>query len=131
MLIDANIFLEILLEQKKSEDCKSILREIHKGQRKAIISIFTIDTIILAMTRNKVQLSKVKIFLESLRNIRGLKLYNINFRDRMLALDLMKRYELDYEDAVTLQAAISNNCKEILSFDRHFDKIKEIKRIEP
>ncbi len=131
MLVDANIFLEILLGQKKSEACKDILRKIEAGEIRAFVSSFTIDTVILSMTRNKVSLQKVKIFLESLRNIKGLRWYNINFQDRLIALEHMKKYNLDYEDAITLQSAISSSCKEILSLDKHFDKIKEVKRISP
>jgi len=131
MLIDANIFLEVLLDQKKAEECKIFLRGIQSGKIKAVISTFTIDTIILAMTRHGTSLEKIKIFLNSLMNLKGLKGYSVNFKDRMLAVDLIKKYKLDYEDAITLQSAISSNCKEILSFDKHFDKIKEMKRVEP
>ncbi len=131
MLIDANIFLEILLDQEKSENCKIILRKIQVGEKKGFISTFSIDTIILAMVRNKVPSSKIKIFLDSLKNLKGLSLYNVNFKDRILALDLIKKYNLDYEDAITLQSAISSNCKEILSLDKHFDRAKLIKRVEP
>ena len=52
-------------------------------------------------------------------------------QDRIEALKLMKKHSLDYEDALTLQAAISTNSEEIVSFDKHFDSVKEIKRIEP
>ncbi len=37
----------------------------------------------------------------------------------------------DLEDALTLQCALTNKCKEIVSFDRDFDKVKEIKRLTP
>jgi len=131
MLIDANIFLEVLLEQKKSENCREVLRKIQTGDKKALISTFTVDTIILAMTRHKTPSRKIKIFLSSLINLKGLKIYPVSFRDRIMALDLMDKYNLDYEDSITLQSAFSNDCKEILGFDKHFDKIKEIKRIEP
>ncbi len=131
MLIDANIFLEILLDQKKSEKCKNFLRKIQTNQKQAFISSFTIDTIILSMYRNKTPVTKIKIFLQSLRNFQGLKFYNITFRDRILALDLIKKHGLDYEDAITLQSAFSNDCKQILSFDKHFNKVKKIERVEP
>jgi len=131
MLIDANIFLEIFLEQNKSDNCKNHLRKIQTGEIKAFLSTFTIDTIILSMTRNKVPLEKIKIFLYSLKNFKGLKLYNVDLKDRLMALGLIKKYNLDYEDSITLQSAISSNSKEILSLDKHFDKAKLIKRIEP
>ena len=51
--------------------------------------------------------------------------------DRTKALDLMIKYKLDYEDSLILQCAFSTKSKEIVSFDKHFDKVQEIKRIEP
>lgn len=131
ILIDANIFLEVLLEQKKSRDCINFLKEVQEGKTKAFISNFTIDTIILSMTRCNLENKKIKIFLKSLTNFKTLKIYPVGFRDRFLALDFMERYSLDYEDAITLQSAISSQCSKILTFDKHFDKIKEVKRIEP
>ncbi|MBI2144025.1 type II toxin-antitoxin system VapC family toxin [Candidatus Woesearchaeota archaeon] len=50
--------------------------------------------------------------------------------ERVLATSHMAS-GLDYEDALTLQCAISNNEKEIASFDKDFDKTKLIIRIEP
>lgn len=131
MLIDANIFLEVLLDQKKSEACKDLLRTIQTGKKKAFISSFTIDTIIIAMNRNKVSVKKIHIFLESLKKFRGLTLYNVNFSDRVLAVKFIKKYKLDYEDAITLQSALSSGSQEIVSFDKHFDKINEVKRVVP
>lgn len=52
-------------------------------------------------------------------------------KDRFNALFLISKYNLDYEDAMVLQSAILTRSKEIVSFDKHFDKVKEIKRIEP
>ncbi len=131
MLIDANIFLEVLCAQEKAEQCKSILKEVQRGVKKAILTTFTIDAILIAMERNNIALEKRFIFLTITMKYRGLIICNISLKDRSLALSLIKRYSLDYEDAITLQAAFSNNIQEILSLDKHFDKVKEIKRIEP
>ncbi|MDO8460306.1 MAG: type II toxin-antitoxin system VapC family toxin [Nanoarchaeota archaeon] len=131
MLIDANIFLEVLLEQQSSGRCKAFLNLLKTGEQKAILTTFSIDSIILSMYRERVKEEKIKIFLRSLSQYKGLKIYSISLRDRFEALDQIKRYNLDYEDAITLQAAISTKCSSILSFDRHFDRVKELKREEP
>ncbi|MEK6800746.1 MAG: type II toxin-antitoxin system VapC family toxin [Nanoarchaeota archaeon] len=131
MLIDANIFLEVLLDQEKASSCKKILEDIRKGKTKAIITNFTIDSIIIIMNRNKTDLSSIELFIKSLLSYQGLTIYQINFKDRLNALKLIEKYNLDYEDAITLQSAISTNNKELLSFDAHFDKVEEIRRIEP
>ena len=131
MIIDANIFLEIILAQEKSERCKIFLRDILNGDKKAAMLSVSIDSIVIVMLRNDLESAKIKVFLESLIKYRGLKFYRPNIKDRVNALNHIKTYGLDYEDALVLQCAVSTNSKEIVSFDKHFDKVKEAKRIEP
>lgn len=131
MIIDSNIFLEFFLKQNNSERCRVYLNKVVSGEAKAIISDFAVDSIVIVMERNKVSVSVINLFLQRLLFSKGLRIYSINMYDRIEALKYMKRYNLDYEDALTLQSAISTNSKEILSFDRHFDKVKEVKRAEP
>ena len=131
MLIDANILLEVLLEQNKAVECKDILKKIKEGTKSATISTFTIDSIILIMERNEMGVNELSIFLNSLLNYKGLEIYQTTIEDRLNALDLIQEFQLDYEDSITLQSALSNEIEEILSFDKHFDSVKSIKRIEP
>ena len=131
MLIDANIFLEVLLEQQLSKKCKEILEKIQTGENKAFVSTFTIDAIALLMNRYKIPSEKIILFLNSLFNYKGLVIYNVTMKDRIDSVYFMDKYKLDYEDAITLGAALSCKCGGILSLDKHFDKIKEIKRVEP
>jgi len=41
----------------------------------------------------------------------------------------MKKYDLDFVDALTLQTMKRNNVKEIYTSDRDFDRVKGIRRI--
>jgi|SRR3989338_1031487 len=131
MLIDTNIFLEVLLNQQKAESCQRILQEVKEGKYKAIVTNFTIDSIAIIMNRNKISISSIELFIKSLSAYKGLSFYQISFKDRINALKWIKKYNLDYEDALILQSAISNKKEEILSLDSHFDRVKEIKRIKP
>lgn len=130
-LIDANILLELFLDQKKADDCKILLQRIATGKETTIISTFTIDSIIISLERNKTNLSKIREIIKSVINSQGFIIYRPTIKDRLDCLNWIKKYLLDYEDSLTLQCAIVNNCKEIISFDTHFDKVKEIQRIEP
>ena len=130
MLIDANIFLEVLLKQEKYSACAEFLKRIQKGEIDAIIATFTIDGIILALERHGQDANSIRTFVHSLFNYAGLKIYTATMNDRLQAINHMK-IGLDFEDAVTLQSAISNNEKTIVSFDKDFDRTKLIKRVEP
>ena len=130
ILTDANIFLEFFLDQEKGESCKNFIDKISSGEINVIISIFSVDSIIISLIKHKVVLEKALSFLRGLESS-GLRVYYPDVKDRMESLNWIQKYKLDYEDALTLQSALSSGCKEIMSFDKHFDKVKEIKRIEP
>lgn len=131
MLLDANIFLEVFLDQEKAESCKVLLNEIAAGEKKAIISTFTIDSIIISLESHKVNYNKINSIIESIMQSRGVIVYRPTLKDRFSSFQLINKYKIGYEDALTLQCALVNNCKKIISFDHHFDKIKEIQRCEP
>ena len=130
MLIDANIFLEVLINQEKTETCKKIHQEVKEGKKEAALTNFTIDSIIIIMNRNNVELSSIRLFIKSLSSYKGLTIYQISSKDRIQATKWMKKYNLDYEDSIILQAALSTKNKEILTLDHHFNKVEEIKKIK-
>ncbi len=130
MLIDSNIFLEVLLDKKKADECIRFLESVASREKIAYLSTFTIDSIIIIMENNKLGIEKIKIFINSLLNYNGLKIYSPTVSDRINAIEYINE-DLDFEDSLTLQCALSTNQKEILSFDKDFDKTKAIKRVTP
>jgi len=42
-LIDTNIFLEMLLDQQKSEDCQDLLEKLYNGDITAYVSSFALQ----------------------------------------------------------------------------------------
>ena len=131
MLVDANIFLEFLLNQERAKEAVIFLNKVMRGDIKAQISSFTIDSILLTLYRNKIKILDMRIFLRKLLHSKGLEIYELTMEDRFMAFQYVEKYGLDYEDAITLQSALSAGCKQIVSFDCDFDKVKEIERIEP
>lgn len=130
MLIDANIFLEVLLKQEKSNQCKELLNKLISGEVSAVVSTFTIDSILLSMHRNGCSLEEMRQFMRKILRSRGIRFYVLSMKDRMGAFKYIKEYGLDYEDALVLQSAIITKCTRIVSFDSHFDRVKEITRVE-
>jgi predicted nucleic acid-binding protein len=52
----------------------------------------------------------------------GLTIIPLTQKDMTQATSLMREYELDYEDALHLTAALKSKAKEIISNDQDFDK---------
>lgn len=130
-LTDANIFLEVLLEQEKADECERFLKKIEKADQEAVITDFLIDAILVVLERNGKGSDDLATFIASLSAYRGLTVYFLSLSDRLFATLHMKDFGLDFDDATTYQAMKRMNLDGIVSFDDDFDVIKGINRIEP
>lgn len=130
-LIDANIFLEVLLKQKRVRECKAYLKRARTGEVKAFTTNFIVDTISISMDQAGCKPSQLRKFQLSLLKYKGLTVYDLTMADRVAATEHMEEYSLDFDDATAYAAMMSTEIKEIVSMDKHFDKIKGIMRIAP
>jgi len=128
-LVDTNIFLEVLLSRGKKEECKKILRTLRDGRKSAIVTDFSIHSIIVIMD-SLGRLEALKTFLLSLLAYKGLHIYNTTITDEVKAIEITNKQKLSMDDAIQYASALSTNAEAIISLDRHFDNLK-IPRIEP
>jgi len=126
-LIDTNISLEILLEQEKADECEELLKEIRGSRKLFYLSFFTIHSIEIIMTRNN-QCEALSAFLYFLKKSKITRL-ETDMDDDLNIIQIMKEFNLDFDDAVQLYLCQKHNLK-IISYDQHFDKTS-IERIEP
>ncbi|OGI15662.1 hypothetical protein A3K63_04490 [Candidatus Micrarchaeota archaeon RBG_16_49_10] len=131
VFVDVNIFVELFLEQEKQKECFDFFELINKNKLKAYTSDFIIFGSSLILERSGKKPSEIKKFLEDVFNIKGLTVYDLTPSDMINATKNMKNYNLSLEDAFSLQGALENKIKDFVSFDRDFDKVKIIKRVEP
>lgn len=127
-LIDTNIFLEILLAQEKKDECITLLKEIENDNISAAVTKFSIHSIEVIMGNYRLT-DELRIFLESLSELKSLHIYTTNISDEINAIDEME-LGLDFDDALQVSAARALNA-EIISFDKHFNNLEGIKRLNP
>lgn len=128
-LIDANIFLEVLLARENKDECVSFLKKVEEGEVKAFVSSF----IIHAMEVILINLGKAKeleTFLEVIGNFKGLSVYSTKIEEEREAIEIISQEGLDFDDALQTYIARKLNTQ-IVSFDKHFDRVKGIRRVEP
>lgn len=128
-LVDTNIFLEVLLGRGKKEECKRLLRALRDGKKSAIVTDFSIHSIIVIMEELR-RLDVLKTFLLSLLAYKGLHIYNTTITDEVKATEIAKQQKLSMDDAIQYASALTTNAEAIISLDKHFDGLK-IPRIEP
>jgi len=129
-LIDANIFLEIELKQKRLHECKAYLKKVRDGEIDAITTNFIVDTVSILMDESGCDPAEIRMFNLSLLKYKGLGIYDLTMTDRIAATERMKQFKLDLDDATAYAAMMSMGIAEIVSMDKHFDKIPDIKRME-
>ena len=128
-LVDTNIFLEVLLSRAKKEACKNFLKSLRDGKKTCIVTDFTIHSIIVIMS-NFNKLNELKTFLLSLTAYKGLYIYSTTIADELKAVEIATTQNLDMDDAIKYQTALSTNTEAIISFDKHFNNLS-IPRKEP
>jgi len=60
--------------------------------------------------------------VDSVTNLKGLVIEPLRPEDLIEAFELMREYDIDYEDSLHLTAALRTGAKEILSNDKDFDR---------
>ena len=128
-LVDANIIFEVLLEQERYKECEEFLEKVRRGEIEASISRFSLYPIELIMIGYG-KIEELKLFLTLLSTFRGLIVITTSPTDDVHVLEIMKKFNLDFDDAINYYIVKKYKMKGIVSFDKHFDKT-DIKRVEP
>jgi predicted nucleic acid-binding protein len=135
MFADANIFLRALAadDPTKFNACTDLLRRVDRGE----VEITTCEAILTEVvyvlsSRATYGLSheEIRARLAPLIRMRGLRLSRKHLY--LQALDLFATHAtLDFEDALCVVHMQQLGISEILSYDRDFDRIAVVQRIEP
>ncbi len=119
LLIDTNIFLEILLNQEKKELCKDFLQE---NIDNLSISDFSLHSIGVILLRNK----KEKTFSKFLKDILPkISILSLTKEKYIEILKFSKKYNLDFDDSYQACLSVDKNL-EIITMDKDFKKIADL-----
>ncbi|MDX2043838.1 MAG: PIN domain-containing protein [Acidobacteriota bacterium] len=117
LLIDTNVFLEILLEQAESDAAKDFLAQADKHN--FFISDFSLHSICLIVLRHK-PVTLLESFLADTiltGSVTQLSMPSLELND---VLSNMPRFNLDFDDAYQYTLAEKNGLT-LVSFDKDFD----------
>jgi len=119
ILADTNIFLEILLKQKKSDVCKAY---IENNSSSLFISDFSLHSIGLILLKSAAIDVLRKFLNDSFPAIRILTLPTNAYESLM---DAAKRFSLDFDDAYQHAIAKTFDLK-ITTMDQDFKRVDDI-----
>jgi len=132
--LDANVILRYLTrdDPKKAEKCYELFQKAKRGE----IELTTCEAIIAEVvfvlsSKNLYNLPRDEIYslLLPIINLKGLKITQKLIFIR--ALDIYASKNIDFEDALSFAHMEKLKISEIYSYDNDFDKIEELRRLEP
>ena len=126
LLIDTNIFIELMLGQEKADECEKFLNKVSKGELEGVITKFTVHAVEALLNHPDLILT----FLRNVQNSLGLIVYETSLEDEMAVSMLMDKVKLDFDDALQYYVAKKLGVEAIVSYDKHFD-VTDIPRKEP
>lgn len=129
--IDSNIFLEVELKDPRWEECKTILDRVASGSLEGIVSTFHLYSIMLRIEAETLSAERIEKFVRAVKGFEGLRIYEATPDDWFRSFEIMKTSKLDFDDSLVVACMASNGVNKLISLDAHFDKVKQVKRLEP
>lgn len=117
LLVDTNIFLEVILEQEKVADAKALLAKTEEHE--FFISDYSLHSIGLLLFRRK----QHDVFLQFVRDMvlnAGMIMTSLFAEDMESVINAARRFNLDFDDAYQYVAAAKYGYT-LISFDSDFD----------
>jgi predicted nucleic acid-binding protein len=122
-LIDTNVFLEILLNQEKKEECKIYLTNKFGNISISDFSLHSIGVILFRHKKFTIYNSFIEDVLPKIK-VEALSKTNYNKVEK-----IAMQYNLDFDDAYQVAVAESNNLI-ISTMDKDFNKVVHKHKID-
>jgi predicted nucleic acid-binding protein len=133
--LDANIFVRLVTgdDQAKARACMALFQRLHNGDEEVTTSESVIAEVAFVLGSTKhYGLTRAEIIsaMQPSLGVDGLRLPSKPTYGRALDIFAANR-ELDFEDALTIAHMERSGVSELYSYDRGFDGISGVTRIEP
>lgn len=117
-LVDTNLWLELLLNQQRAQEVRSLLQE-REGSDFALteFSLYSIGIILTRLNRDEA----FEQFIADALGQGGTRVVRLGATDMKFLLAVRRQFGLDFDDAYQYVAAEKYNLT-LLSFDTDFDR---------
>ena len=132
--VDTNIFIRHLTrdDPEKAQACYQLFLSAQRNEVALTTSEAVIAEVVYVLSSEQLyNLSReqIRALLYPLLTLRGFKLSGREVYLR--ALDVYASSDLDFEDAIAVAHMERHQLSEIYSYDRHFDQMSGLTRLEP
>jgi predicted nucleic acid-binding protein len=128
IFLDTNFLVSFFIEEEEYHERARILMERIKNEEKIISKLIIAETINLLNNKLKISKGRIEIIYEELKKDYTIIEDSYVF-DEAVRKTIEYNERLPFFDFVFMSLMEDLKIKEIVSFDRHFDLNKNIKRI--
>ena len=134
--IDSNVFLHAFLVPRRSlteeekyvkDEAKGIVKGIEEGEEVVTSTVHLSE--VVNIVESGLSLQKSLGFLAWAVTSDNVKVHPVTLQDYEAALPLANDNDVSINDALAYSFMVADGIKEIYSFDRHFDNLKDIARL--
>ena len=128
MYIDSNIFIFAAVNQdEQGERCRDIIKLIEEEKINCASSYLIVDKIIWIL-KNKIGKKDAITIIKAILSL-PIKWLDIDESSIIRMVDILENTNIEPRDALHIACMINSGISTILSEDKDFDRIKNIKRI--
>ncbi len=132
MFIDANVFIIASLGRDvRAERCQDFIRKIESGEQHAITSVLVLDEVLRAITLRYDNKEKSEAIVRKIAATQNLTVCDITLAHLLDSLSYVRSDTLDPHDALHAAIMKAQGVSTILSYDKDFERLKSVKRMEP
>ena len=122
--------IEVLLKSGKDfNEAFKIMESVQENNESVAVSPFILAEMFHILRRQNKSFNLIKETLLDFLDSIGLTVLAINNKKLNEIIELSAKYEIDFVDASNKILMDEHGIKEIYSFDKDFDKFKDIKRL--
>jgi predicted nucleic acid-binding protein len=132
LVIDACIILRAILEDVPEQAVKvnALLQKAEAGEKTLLIPEPVLSDVVHVLDRKEIPKADIAVAVRGWLNFPGVALLGIDLEVAHTALDLFVDKNIKWSDALIVARMVEWGYTEICTFDRHFDRIPGITRIE-
>lgn len=129
-----NIFLRYITrgDEVKQAACAALFERAMRGKIELATSEAVITEVVYVLSSPRLYQQSREAVFEAISLILGMQGLRVENRQRCIrAIYLYAHYNVDFADALIAGAMEENELTEVLSYDKHMDRITTIRRVEP
>lgn len=133
-LLDTNIFVRVLTGDppKQARDCHALIRRIEQGELVAWTTALVIAEVVYVLSSKRlynIDRTQIRDYLLPLIELPGIRLVDKRLYRRVF--EVYTTTPIDYDDAYHVALMEQRGLTDVMSYDRHFDRVEGIERLEP